>query len=159
KLKNNPQRMIFAEGEDEKIIRVATQWRDNGYGTPVLVGRTEKVKEHMRRMGIRNTKGIEIVNAATVGDLEPYIDHLYGRLQRQGFIRRDCARLVKNDRNIFAASLLAHGEGNAMITGVTRNYNVCMQDITRVLMTKKDHLLFGLTIMIAKGKTVFLADT
>ncbi len=159
KLKNNPQRMIFAEGEDEKVIRVAQQWRDNGYGTPVLVGRTDKVKEHMKRMGIKDSKGIDIVNAATIGDLEPYIAPLYRRLGRQGYLRRDVARLVKNDRNIFAASLLAQGDGDAMITGVTRHYNVCMQDISRVIPSRRDHLLFGLTIMIAKGRTVFLGDT
>jgi malate dehydrogenase (oxaloacetate-decarboxylating)(NADP+) len=159
KLKNNPQRMIFAEGEDEKVIRCAVQWRDNGYGTPYLVGRTDKVKDHMKRMGIKDAKGIEIINAGTVGNLEPYIDHLYRRLQRQGFLRRDVARLVKNDRNIFAASLLTHNDGDAMITGVTRNYNVCMQDICRVIPTKRNHLMFGLTVMIAKGRTVFFADT
>ena len=159
KLKNNPQRMIFAEGEDEKVIRAAVQWRDNKYGTPILVGRADKVKESMKRMGVKDTSGITITNASLVENLEPYINHVYKRLQRQGFLKRDCARLVKNDRNIFSAAMLAHGDGDALITGVTRNYNVCMQDITRVIPTKKNHLLFGLTIMIAKGKTVFLSDT
>jgi malate dehydrogenase (oxaloacetate-decarboxylating)(NADP+) len=159
KLKSNPQRMIFAEGEDEKVIRAAVQWRDNGYGTPILVGREQKVKECMKRMGVKDASGITITNASMVKDLEPYIDQVYKRLQRQGFLRRDCARLVKNDRNIFSAAMLSHGGGDALITGVTRNYNVCMQDITRVIPTKRNHLLFGLTIMIAKGKTVFLSDT
>jgi malate dehydrogenase (oxaloacetate-decarboxylating)(NADP+) len=159
KLKTNPQRMIFAEGEDERIIRAAVQWRDNGYGTPILVGRTDQVKEHMKKMGIKDTKGIEITNASVVKNLEPLIDNAYKRLQRHGFLRRDCARGVKNDRNIFAASLLAHGDGDAMITGATRNYNVCVQDVARIIPQKKDSLLFGLTVMIAKGKTVFLADT
>jgi len=159
KLKNNPQRMIFAEGEDEKIIRAAIQWRDNGYGTPILVGRAEKVKAAMKHMGVVDASGIKITNASLVGDLEPYINYVYKRLQRQGWQRRDCARAVKNDRNIFASAMLARGDGDAMITGVTRNYNVCMQDIMRVIPTKKNHLVFGLTIMIAKGKTVFLSDT
>ena len=158
KLKANPQRMIFAEGEDEKIIRSAAQWRDNGYGTPVLVGRLEKVKTAMKRMGVVE-KGIEILNAAIVKDLNPYIDYLYDRLSRQGYLRRDVARGIKNDRNIFAASLLAHGDGDAMITGITRNYSVCMNDITKVISTKKGQPLLGVTIMIVKGKTVFLADT
>ena len=159
KLKTNPQRMIFAEGEDDRIIRAAVQWRDNGYGTPILVGRTEQVKAHMKKMGITDTKGIEITNASVIKNLEPYIDAAYKRLQRHGFLRRDCARGIKNDRNLFAASLLTHGDGDAMITGATRNYNVCVQDVTRIIPTQKDSLLFGLTVMIAKGKTVFLADT
>jgi malate dehydrogenase (oxaloacetate-decarboxylating)(NADP+) len=159
KLKNNPQRMIFAEGEDEKVIRAAVQWRDNGYGEPILVGRVDKVKESMKRMGVKDANGITITNASLVKDLEPHIDYVYRRLQRQGFQRRDAARGVKNDRNIFACALLANGDGDALITGVTRNYNVCMNDIMRIIPAKKNHLLFGLTIMIAKGKTVFLSDT
>lgn len=159
KLKNNPQRMIFAEGEDEKVIRAAVQWRDNTYGIPILVGREQKVKDAMKRMGVKDISGITIINASLVKDLDPYINHVYKRLQRQGFLHRDCARLVKNDRNIFSAAMLMNGDGDALITGVTRNYNVCMQDIMRVIPTKKNHLLFGLTIMIAKGKTVFLSDT
>jgi malate dehydrogenase (oxaloacetate-decarboxylating)(NADP+) len=123
------------------------------------VGRQEKIKDCMKRMGIKDAAGITITNASLAGDLDPYINHVYKRLQRQGFLRRDCARLVKNDRNIFSAAMLAYGDGDALITGATRNYNVCMQDITRVIPTKKNHLLFGLTIMIAKGKTVFLSDT
>jgi malate dehydrogenase (oxaloacetate-decarboxylating)(NADP+) len=159
KIKNNPQRVIFAEGEDEKVIRAAMQWRDNGYGAPILVGRVDKVKASMKRMGIKEHEGITITNASLAGNLEPYIDLVYKRLQRQGFQRRDCARLVKNDRNIFSAAMLVHGDGDALLTGVTRNYNVCMQDVMRVIPTKKGQLVFGLTIMIAKGKTVFLSDT
>jgi malate dehydrogenase (oxaloacetate-decarboxylating)(NADP+) len=113
----------------------------------------------MKKMGVKDDGALTITNASLIKNLEPYIDYVYKRLQRQGFQRRDCARLVKNDRNTFAAALLALGDGDALITGVTRNYNVCMQDITRVIPTKKGHLPFGLTIMIAKGKTVFLSDT
>ncbi len=158
KLKNNPQRIIFSEGEDERVIRAATQWLDHGYGTPILVGRVEKIKESMRRMGIKNAQ-FEIVNASLIKDLEPYIDYAYGRLQRKGFLRRDCARVIKNDRNIFSATMLALGHGDALITGVTRNYNICMQDIRRIIPNKENQLVFGMTIMIAKGRTVFISDT
>ena len=158
-LKNNPQRMIFSEGEDERVIRAAIQWRDNGYGTAILVGRTEKIKTSMKRMGIKDDHDIVITNASLVKNIEPYIDHAYNRLQRNGFLRRDCARVVKNDRNVFSATMLALGDGDALITGVTRNYNVCMQDITRIIPAKHNQLIFGVTIMIAKGKTVFISDT
>jgi len=158
KLKNNPQRIIFSEGEDERVIRAATQWRDNGYGTPILVGRSEKIKTVMKRMGIKETQDITIINASLVENIEPYIDVAYSRLQRNGFLRRDCARVIKNDRNIFSSAMLALGEGDALLTGVTRNYNVCMNDIKRIIPLKEE-LTFGMTIMIAKGKTVFISDT
>lgn len=159
KLRNNPQRVIFSEGEDERVIRAAVQWRDNGYGTPILVGRTEKVKATMKRMGIKDSNSYEIINASLVDNLEAYIDYAYSRLQRKGFLRRDCARVIKNDRNIFSATMLALGEGDALITGVTRNYNVCMQDIRRIIPVKHNQSIFGMTIMIAKGRTVFISDT
>ncbi|MEI7669326.1 MAG: NADP-dependent malic enzyme [Pseudomonadota bacterium] len=159
KLKNNPQRLIFSEGEDERVIRAAVQWRDNGYGTPILVGRVEKIKASMKRMGIKEGNDIKIVNASLIKNLEPYIDYAYEHLQRKGFLRRDCARVIKNDRNIFSSTMLALGDGDALLTGVTRNYNVCMQDIKRVIPGKEGQLLFGMTIMIAKGRTVFISDT
>lgn len=159
KIKNNPQRVIFSEGEDERVIRAAVQWRENGYGDPILVGRVEKVHNAMKRMGVKDMHDLKIVNASLVKDLEPYIDHAYSCLQRKGFLRRDCARVIKNDRNIFSATMLALGEGDALITGVTRNYNICLQDIRRVIPDKKSQSIFGMTIMIAKGRTVFISDT
>ena len=159
RLKDDPQTIIFAEGEDEKIIRAAVQWRDNGYGTPILVGRVEKVRDAMKRIGVADADTIEIANAAVTKHLDAYIDFLYGRLQRQGFLRRDVARMVKNDRNIFASCMLAMGHGDAMITGITRNYNVCLQDVTRVIDTKPDQTLFGVSMYVSKTKTVFISDT
>lgn len=157
--KEHPQRIIFAEGEDEKIIRAALAWRDNGYGTPILVGRTERIQEAFKRMNITDTRNIEIANAAITLHLDKYIHHLYSQLQRQGFLFRDCARMVKNDRNIFAACMLAKGHGDGMITGLTRNYSVCMQDITRLIHPKEGRFMFGLTMVVTKGRTLFISDT
>jgi len=159
KVKANPQRMIFAEGEDEKIIRAAVSWKENGYGDPILVGRTERVLETMKRMGVKNPKQYDIRNASNSKHNDLYVDILYKRLQRQGYLQRDCIRMVKNDRNIFASCILAAGDGDAMITGITRNYNVCVGDVTRVIDTKPNHMLFGLSVMISKGRTVFISDT
>ncbi len=159
KVRANPQRMIFAEGEEEKIIRAAVQWRDNGYGKPILVGRVERVQELMKKMGIHDWQSMEIANAAVSPHVEEYIDHLYPRLQRAGFLYRDVTRMVKNDRNIFAACMLAAGHGDAMITGVTRNYTVSVDNITRVIDTRPGEFLFGVTLVVAKGKTLFFADT
>ncbi len=159
KVRENPQRVIFAEGEEEKIIRAAVQWRDNGYGKPILVGRTDRVQALMKKMSIHNWQNIEIANAAVSPHIDEYIEALYPRLQRQGYLYRDVARMVKNDRNIFAASMLASGHGDTLITGLTRNYTVSLENITRVIDVKDDEFLFGVTLVVAKGKTLFFADT
>lgn len=159
KVKANPQRIIFAEGEEEKIIRAAVQWRDNGFGQPVLVGREDKVKALMKKMGISDADSIEIANAANNNHVDEYIDHLYPRLQRQGFLYRDVVRMVKNDRNIFASCMLALGHGDAMITGVTRNYTVSLENVRKVIDTKPGETLFGTTLVVAKGRTLFFSDT
>ncbi|MEK6746601.1 MAG: NADP-dependent malic enzyme [Pseudomonadota bacterium] len=159
KVRENPQRVIFAEGEEEKIIRAAVQWRDNGYGSPILVGRVERIHELMKKMSVHDYKNIEIANAAVSPNVEAYIDYLYPRLQRVGYLYRDVARMVKNDRDIFASCMLAMGHGDAMITGLTRNYNVSLDNVSRVINTKKDALLFGISLIVAKGKTIFFSDT
>ena len=158
KVRENPQRIVFAEGEEEKIIRSAVQWRDNGYGTPILVGRVEKVRELMKKMGVVE-EGIEIANAALSEHVDDYIDYLYPRLQRQGYLYRDVVRMVKNDRDIFASCMLALGHGDAMITGITRNYHVSFENVCKVIDTKPDECLFGISLIVAKGKTLFLSDT
>ncbi len=158
KIKANPQRLIFAEGEDEKIIRAAAQWRDSGYGTPILVGRVDRIKEAMKKLGVEQ-RGIEIANAAISPHVDDYIERLYDRLQRKGFLERDAARLVKNDRNIFAACMLAGNQGDALVTGLTRNYNVSYQDILKVIDTQADHPMFGMSMLITKDRTVFISDT
>src|SRR5262249_31069382 len=152
-VRDNPQRMIFAEGEEEKIIRAAVQWRDNGYGKPILVGRTDRVQALLKKMSVANWQDIEIANAAVSKHTDAYIEYLYPRLNRQGFLYRDVARMVKNDRNIFAACMLQQGHGDAMITGATRNYTVSLDNITRVIDIRKDEFLFGVTLVVAKGKT------
>jgi|CXWL01.1.fsa_nt_gi malate dehydrogenase (oxaloacetate-decarboxylating)(NADP+) len=159
KVRENPQRMIFAEGEEEKIIRAAVQWRDNGYGKPILVGRVERIHELMKKMSVVDYKNIEITNAAVSPHVEEYIDYLYPRLQRTGYLYRDVARMVKNDRDIFAACMLAQGHGDALVTGLTRNYTVSLDNISRVINTKKDEFLFGISLVVAKGKTIFFSDT
>ena len=159
KVRDNPQRMIFAEGEEEKIIRAAVQWRDNGYGAPILVGRVERIQALMKKMCVANYENIEIANAAVSPNVEAYIDYLYPRLQRIGYLYRDVARMVKNDRDIFASCMLAMGHGDALITGLTRNYTVSLDNLSRVINTKKDEFLFGISLVVAKGKTIFFSDT
>jgi len=159
KARQNPKRIIFAEGEEEKIIRAAIHWRDNGYGTPVLVGRLERVRQTMERLGCANQQGIEIVNAKISPHVDDYIGYLYNRLQRHGFLYRDVAHMVKNDRNTFASCMLALGHGDGLISGLTRNYTRTLDTIRRVIDQKERGVLFGASIFVMKSRTIFISDT
>lgn len=154
----NPKRIIFAEGEEENVIRAAYLWQENGYGKPVLVGRDHLVKAKMEKMGL-DPSAVEIQNAAINKRVDTYIDFLYKRLQRMGFLYRDCNRLVKNDRNIFAACLLALGDGDALVSGTTRNYSTVLKTILKVIDQKPQSTLCGISLLVAKGRAYFIADS
>ena len=155
----HPRRVVFAEGEEEKSMRAALAFYNAGYGTPILVGREKQILETMKALGLPNLDGVEITNAALSDATERYTDLLYERQQRQGLLFRDCQRLVNQNRNIFAASMVAQDDADAMVTGLTRNYHVALKDITRVIDPAPDQSVVGLTMLVAQGRTVFLADT
>ena len=156
-VKRDPKRVIFSEGEEEKIIKAAVQWRNQGYGLPILVGRIDKVQEGFDRLGIKDTSGIEIANAAISTRNEEYTAYLYKQLQREGYLYRSCVRDVKTDRNVFAACMLACGDGDILITGVTRGYTASINDVQKVIKPKG--VLFGLSLIVMKERTIFIADT
>jgi malate dehydrogenase (oxaloacetate-decarboxylating)(NADP+) len=155
----NPQRVVFAEGEEEKAIRAAVSFRNSGFGHPVLVGRQDRIEDTMKSMGLGSLEGIEIHNAAKSEHNKEYTDFLYKRLQREGYLYRDCQRLVNQDRNVFASCLVARGDADAMVTGLTRTHAVVVNEISKVIDTTPDEILFGLTMLLAKGRTVFICDT
>ena len=159
KVKKEPKRIIFAEGEDENIIRAAQRWRDGGFGTCVLVGRSDKMEAAFERLGIEDRTGLEVANAAISKHNDDYIDYVYKKLQRRGFLKRDVIRLVKNDRNTFASSMLALGHGDAMITGRIRNATVSLNQVRNVIDVKEGATLFGMSMMLTHNRTVFIADT
>ncbi|TVQ38500.1 MAG: NADP-dependent malic enzyme [Geminicoccaceae bacterium] len=154
-----PKRIVFAEGEEETTIRAALAWRNAGLGTPILVGRDDRVRAKMDAMGLGTPDGIEIQNARLATRNEAYADFLYARLQRKGLLERDVMRLVNQERNVFGACMVAMGDADVLVTGLTRNYTNALQDIVRVLDPKPEAQVFGLSIVIARGRTVFLADT
>jgi len=158
-VRNNPRRVIFAEGEEEVVLRAAIQFRDFGYGTPVLVGRTQAVRDKLTELGVDQTAAFEIQNSADSVLVPQMVEYLYRRLQRRGYTERDVRRMVNQDRNTFASLLLALGHGDAMITGVTRTFAQSMREVSRVLDPKPDQVPFGVHLMIGKNYTVFLADT
>jgi malate dehydrogenase (oxaloacetate-decarboxylating)(NADP+) len=158
KLERSPKNIIFAEGEQAEAIRVAAMWRDNSYGKPILIGKKEVILKNMKDADV-DPKGIEIYNAAISEENKKFTDYLYKKLQRNGVLYSDCARMIKHDRNVFAASMLACGHGDALITGLTRGYRKSLTDVWQVIKNKKDKILLGISMVISKGKTIFISDT
>lgn len=159
RVRHNPRRIVFAEGEEEKVIRAAIAFRNAGYGTPVLIGRDHLITEAMERLGFTGTNNLEIHNARLSKNNKRYTQYVYERMQRDGALYRDCQRMVNQDRNVFAACMVALGEADAMVTGLTRSYAVSYNEITRVLDAKPSMAVFGLSVVVAAHHTVFLADT
>jgi malate dehydrogenase (oxaloacetate-decarboxylating)(NADP+) len=156
----NPRRVVFAEGEEEKVVRAAIAFRDAGYGRPVLIGREDRVMATLATLGLGKTDGIEIHNARLSSANARYVDFLYERSQRKGLLRRDVQRLVNQDRNVFAACMVAAGDADAMVTGLTRSASVCLDDVRRVIDPAPGHIAFGLTLLLGlHGRTIFIADT
>ena len=159
RLREDPKKVIYAEGEDVDVVRTAIQWRDQGYGTPVLVGQEEVVKNILKSMGVNDTSGIEITNAALHPKTDEYIQKLYSKLQRKGFMPRDCARMIKRDRDVFSSMMLQEGEADAMLTGQTRHYLSSLEDISNVIEKQDSKILFGFSVVVTEGRTIFIADT
>ena len=159
RVRANPKRMIFAEAENEIVLRAAIQYRDFGYGEPVLVGRTEAVREKLIELGVEHPETFQIENSAVSIYVPAMVELLYERLKRRGFMERDVKRMVNQDRNVFASLLLKMGIGDAMVTGVTRTFAQTMREVRQVLDPQEGRLPFGIHAMIGKNYTVFLADT
>ena len=160
RLKRSPKRVVFAEGEEEQVIRAAASFVDEGLGTALLVGREDRVRQSAKNLGIELGGNIEIVNARLSQRNADYAMYLYERMQRKGFLFRDCQRLVNQDRNHFAASMVALGDADAMVTGVTRNFSVALEDIRRCIDPKPGHRVIGVSLVLApRGRTVIVADT
>jgi malate dehydrogenase (oxaloacetate-decarboxylating)(NADP+) len=158
-VKANPRRIVFAEGEEERTIRAAVMFRDNGYGTPILIGREELVRETMKTLGIKDTSGLEIHNARLSTRNAPYTDLVYKRLQRDGYLRRDVQRMVNQGRNVFGACMVAMGDADGMVTGITRRFPECYGDVRHVINIEPNKAAMGYSIVVSRQGTVFLADT
>jgi malate dehydrogenase (oxaloacetate-decarboxylating)(NADP+) len=159
RLRRAPKRVVFAEGEEEQVIRAAASFVNQGLGSALLVGREEPIRQSAGNLGVELGHGIEIINAALSTRNSSYAAYLYERLQRQGYLVRDCQRMVNQDRNTFAACMVALDDADAMVTGVTRNYSVALQDVRRVIDPKPGHRVIGLSLALARGRTVLIADT
>ena len=160
RVRRQPKRIVFAEGEEEQVMRAAVSYVNQRLGTAILLGRDDVIKENARNAGIElNKQGIEIINARLSRRNGIYTDYLYERMQRKGFLFRDCQRLINNDRNHFAACMVALGDADGIVTGVTRNYSTALEDIRRIIDARPGHCVIGVSIVLARGRTVLVADT
>ncbi len=156
--RESQRRIVFAEGEEPQVVRAAYSFKNQGFGHPILIGREEQVERMMREMGV--PKGsLEIVNARLSDNNPTYVDTLYKRLQRDGYLKRDVQRLINQDRNVFGACMVKNGDADGMVTGVTRNYDVALRDALLVLDPLPGQTPIGMCMAINLGKTIFIADT
>ena len=158
KIKGKKIRVVFAEGEEEKTIRAALAFYNSGFGIPILIGREHRVKETMKKVDLDGLDELVIHNASLSKNNNKYIDSLYARLHRKGQLRRDCQRLINQDRNVFAASMVSAGDADAMITGVTRSFGRCFDDITKVIDAENNQSFLSMSMMVSKVRTVFIGD-
>jgi malate dehydrogenase (oxaloacetate-decarboxylating)(NADP+) len=154
----HPKRVVFAEAEEEVVLRAAIAFRDGGCGTPVLIGRDD-VRDKLRALGADDADSFELHNSRNSPLVPKMVDILYERMQRRGYLRRDCERMVNTDRNVFGALLLKLGEADAMITGATRTYAQTLREVRRVIDPEVGRTPFGIHLLVSQHHTVFMADT
>ncbi|HKN31363.1 MAG TPA: NADP-dependent malic enzyme [Roseiarcus sp.] len=160
RVRRTPKRVVFAEGEEEQVIRAAYSFVNQGLGAAVLVGREERVRAAAEASGLDlGDKGIEVHNARLSQRNALYAQFLYERLQRKGYLLRDCQRLINQDRNYFGAAMVAQGDADAMVTGVTRNFSIALEEVRRVIDDKPGHRVVGVSIIISRGRPILVADT
>ena len=156
---DNPKTIIFAEGEEPTVIRAAQSFQQRGLGKAILIGREGPIKNNMQLLGVENPESLTILNARLFDRNAEFVETLYKKLQRKGFLRRDVQRLVNNDRNVFSALMLHHGLADGMVTGVTRSYDIALRDVRLVLSHDDYERTMGVSVVINKSRTLFIADT
>ncbi len=160
RVRRQPKRIVFAEGEEVQMMRSAIAYANQELGTAMLLGREDRMRQTAEREGIDlDRPGIQLVNARISKRTAAYTDYLYARLQRKGYLFRDAQRLINNDRNHFAACMVALGDADGMVTGITRNYSTALEDVRRCIDEKPGHRVIGVSLALCRGRTVLVADT
>ena len=159
-IKKNQKKIVFADGEDENTLRAAIAFKNSKLGIPILVGKENKIKEQIKNIGYNENFDIQITNSKDVKKRNRYVNHLFKKLQReQGLLERDCDRLVRNDRVVWATSMVSCGDADGAVTGNTRRFGASLEKIKQVVDVRDGEILFGLNMVVHKGKTIFVADT
>ena len=159
-IKKTQKKVVFVDGEDENTLKAAIAFKNSGLGIPIIVAKEKVVKQRLKEIGYSENFNIEIVNSTIKEKREKYTNYLFKKLHReQGLLERDCDRMVRNDRVIWGASMVSCGDADAMVTGNTRRYSQSLQKIKRVIDPRPGEIMFGLNMLVSKGRTVFIADT
>ncbi len=159
-IKKTQKRVVFADGEDENTLKAAISFKNSGLGIPILVAKKEKIKERLKEIGFSENLNIEIINSTDRQKREKYVNFLFKKMQReQGLLERDCDRMVRNDRVVWASCMVACGDADAMVTGNTRRYSSSLEKVKKVIDPRPGEIMFGLNMIVSKGKTVFVGDT
>ncbi len=159
-IKKKQKKVVFADGEDENMLKAAIAFKNSKLGVPILVGKEELVKKQIKKIGYNEDFDIEIINSKNKQKRERYVDYLFKRLQREkGMLQRDCDRLIRNDRVIWASCMVACNDADAMVTGNTRRYSSSLEKIIQVVDPRPGEIMFGLNLVVNRGKTIFICDT
>ena len=159
-IKKNQKIVVFADGEDENTLKAAIAFKNSGLGTPVIVAKENVVKQRLKEIGYSENFDIKIVNSTDKEKRKKYVNFIFKKLHRdQGLLERDCDRMVRNDRVIWATCMVECGDADAMVTGNTRRYSQSLEKIKKVVSPRPGEIMFGLNMVVNKGKTVFIADT
>ena len=159
KISNRGKRVVFVEGEEERAIKSALILQSNGLGVPILIGREQHIKDTAKRIGLDGIANLEIHNAALSDKNNLYSSFLFNKLQRKGYLYRDCQRMVNQDRNVFGSCMVALGDADGLVSGLTRSFNDTFNHITRVISPKEGNQFFGVCMVVSREKTVFIGDT
>jgi len=159
-IKKKSKKVVFADGEDENMLKAAIAFKNSRLGIPILIGKEEKIKEQIKKIGYNDNFDIEIINSKNTPKRKQYVQYLFKKLQRQkGMLEWDCDRLVKNDRVIWSSCMVACGDADAMVTGNTRRYSSSLEKIIKVVDPRPGEIMFGLNLVVNRGKTIFICDT
>ena len=159
-IKKKPKKVVFADGEDQNTLKAAIAFKNSKLGLPILIGKEELIKDQIKKIGYNENFDIEIVNSKDKSKREKYVKYLFKKLQREkGMLERDCDRIIRNDRVIWSACMVANGDADAMITGNTRRYSSSLEKIIKVVDPRPGEIMFGLNLIVNRGKTIFICDT
>ena len=159
-IKKRQKRVVFADGEDENTLKAAIAFKNSGLGIPIIVAKEKVVKERLKEIGYSENFNIEIVNSTIKKKREKYLNFIFKKLHKeQGLLERDCDRLIRNDRIIWGACMVSCGDADAMVTGNTRRYSQSLEKIQKVVSARPGEIMFGLNMVVNKGRTVFIGDT
>ena len=159
-IKKTQKKVVFADGEDENTLKAAIAFKNSGLGTPIIIAKEKVIKQRLKEIGYSENFNIEIINSTKKKLREKYVQYIFQKLHRdRGLLERDCDRMIRNDRVVWGSCMVACGDADAMVTGNTRRYGQSLEKITKIIDPRPGEIMFGLNMVVNKGRTVFIGDT